>query len=460
MIRYRTLFEVEIAHDYFLSRDSIVFEAQPESLRSALASVYSTRRFLEIFPDDATRATLAGHKMIFRASDGGLVVAAQLDASATDIRPAIPLAADFKLTFAMRIREAQFANYTELGAQPAGFLRFGNDSQNHVAGTSYLSRPIPAFSATRRYVAGDTRTQAAGPTFDLFLAVRDTGPSAMPVAADWRRIPADTFDPTETYQAGAVVLSQNRLFRAVVDNPGTNLADVTKWQAAGILGNQYVSAADGVPAVPALFILDLTASALPRATIRLFRAGQTAVASEQTFEAPQGLLGSAQVDLRGLVPGLYRYEILDSALVVVPGGVNAIYFSPAARRGGWFGVIEIGAGAGDFALLAGDGTLRTPRYVLRFLNRATRWRYIFPAAQAAGTGADVLLESGSDRRLVTAVPRALTRFGTGPRLQADDATTATTSEEILLPAPEPNRIRRQSAEWFSETHLPNITVGP
>jgi hypothetical protein len=100
------------------------------------------------------------------------------------------------------------------------------------------------------------------------------------------------------------------------------------------------------------------------------------------------------------------------------------------------------------------------RYALRFLNRATRWRYVFPAAQAVGAGAEVALEVGSDRLLVTPSPRPLTRFGSGVRLQADVAATTTVSEEILLPLPEPNRIRRQNAEWFSETHLPNLTVGP
>jgi hypothetical protein len=97
---------------------------------------------------------------------------------------------------------------------------------------------------------------------------------------------------------------------------------------------------------------------------------------------------------------------------------------------------------------------------LRFLNRASRWRYIFPSAQAVGTGADVAVEAGNTRVLVTAAPRPLTRFGTGARLQADSAATPSVSEEILLPAPEATRLRRQSAQWFSETYVPNFTVGP
>lgn len=458
MIRFRTLFQVDIAHDYFLSRGSIVFEAQAEADRAALQRAYSIRRFLEIFPDDATQATLAGHKMLFRQTDDGFLVAVQVDATAPDVRPAVAPTTDFKLTFALRLVDTQFANYTELGPAHAGFLRFGNDSQNHVSGTNYLTRPIADFSATRRYVAGETRAQPSGPTSDLFLALRDTGPAAAPIAADWRRIPADTYDPSAVYQAGALVLAGNRLFRAIVDDPGTDLADIGDWQPAGVLGNQYVGAADAAVPVSGLFNLDLGGAALTQATIRVFRAGDVAVALEQTFTVAQGVLDSVQVDLRGFAPGPYRLEILDASLASVPGG-GPIYLAPSAKSQNWSGVIEIGPGAGNFALLNGDGSLRAPHYVLRFLNRATRWRYIFPAAQAIGAGADVALEPGSDRRLITPTPRPLTRFGAGARLQADDATTPA-FEEVLLPSPDPKRIRRHNAEWFSDIHVSNLNVGP
>jgi hypothetical protein len=460
MIRYRQLFEVEVAHDYFLSRGASVLEAQPDADRSALTAAYSLNQVLEIVPDAATVAALAGHRMIFRPTEIGFLVAVQIDSAAPDIRPAIPPRDDFALTFVLRLKDPRFANYTELGSAGTGFVRFGNDSQNRVAGVNYLSRRVAPFDAARRYVAGETRTEIAGLTFDLFLALRDTGPSAAPVAADWRRIPADTFDPAVAYQEDAIVLSANQLFRALVNNPGPNLNNPAAWQPSGTLGNQYASAADAALQVSALINLDVGAAALPQATIRVFRANETTIVSEQTFTAGQGTLGQVQVDLRGLARGPYRLEVLDAALVVVPGVGGPVYLAPAARIDGWFGVIDIGVGTGDFALLNGDGTLRAPRFVLRFLNRATRWRYIFPSAQSVGTGAEVAPEAGSDRILVTATPRPLTRFGAGSRLQADDAATPTVSEEIFLPAPEANRIRRQNAEWFSEIHVSNLTVGP
>ena len=458
MIRYRRLFDVEIAHDYFLSRGDAVLEAQAAADRAALTRLYSVNGFLEIRPDDRTTAVLAGHKMVFKTSAAGFTVAVQLDPLANDVRPMVPPGADFRLTFVLRLRDPRFVNYTELGPASTGFYRFGNDSQNSTAGINFLSTRVPAFAAARGYVAGEIRAEAAAPTFDLFLAVRDTGPSAAPIPADWRRIPADTFSASTTYRTGAVVLSANRVFRALIDNPGTNLNNAAEWQPVGVLGNQYVSAADAILPVSPLLNLTIDDLALSRATVRVFPSGGTAAATEQTFAAEQGTLRQVQIDLRGLTPGTFRVEILDAGAAVVRA--FSCYLAPLAAMENWFGVIDIGSGASTFALLNADGTLRQPRYVLRFLNRATRWRYIFPAAQQVGTGAEVAVEGGNTRILVTPGPRPLTRFGAGSRLQADSAATPTVSEEILLPAPEVNQVRRQNAEWFSETRVPNLTVGP
>jgi hypothetical protein len=458
MIRHRPLFHVDIAHDYFLSRGDVVFEAHADADRAALSSLYAVNDHLEIAPDDTTVSTLAGHKMLFKTTGSGFTVTVQLDPSATDARPLVPPSADFRLTFALRLADGRFANYTELGPVATGFYRFGNDSQNRTAGVNFLSSQVPASSATRRYVAGEVRAQAAGATFDLFLALRDTGPAAAPIPADWRRIPPDTWSASTNYRTGAIVLFSNQLFRALVDNPGTDLTNATQWQPVGVLGNQYVTVTDTILPVPGLFNLDIGDAALALATVRVFPSGGTVAATEKTFATAQGTLDQVQIDLRGLTPGRYRVAILNAAGVVVRE--LPCFLSPRAITEHWFGVIEIGRGAADFALFNNDGTLRAPRYVVRFLNRATRWRYIFPSAQQVGTGADVAVEAGNNSILVTPAPRPLTRFGVGSRLQADSAATPTVSEEILLPAPEANRIRRQNAEWFSETHVPNFTIGP
>ena len=78
-----------------------------------------------------------------------------------------------------------------------------------------------------------------------------------------------------------------------------------------------------------------------------------------------------QIDLRGFTPGPYRIEIVNGAGNIVPGRGFPVYIAPRAGVENWFGVIDIGLGTGAFALFNANGTLRAPRYVLRFLNRAS-----------------------------------------------------------------------------------------
>jgi hypothetical protein len=396
--------------------------------------------------------------MLFRTTAAGFGVSVRLDPSASGNRPMVPPADDLRLTFVLRLTDTSFVNYTELGPVTTSFYRFSNASQNRTAGVNFLSVRALTFVTTRRYVAGEVFLQAAAPTFNLFVALRDTGPAATPVAADWRRIPADTFNAATTYRTGALVLFGNALFRALIDSPGTDLTNAAQWQLAGELGNQYVTVADALLPVSSLFDLDITDLAVSQATVRAFFSAGSVAATEQTFTAEQGTLRQVQVDLRGLAEGPYRVEIVGASGAVIRE--VSCYLAPAVRSENWFGVIDIGVGTGDFALLNADGTLRSPQYVLRFLNRATRWRYIFPSAQTVGAGGEVAPQAGNASILVTPTPRPLTRFGSGSRLQADNAATPAVSEEILLPAPEVKSIRRENAQWFSETHVPNFTVGP
>jgi hypothetical protein len=134
------------------------------------------------------------------------------------------------------------------------------------------------------------------------------------------------------------------------------------------------------------------------------------------------------------------------------------YLDGKALSQNWFAVIEMGVGSGSFALLDNTGNVANPGYTLNFLNRATRRRYIFPAPQTIGTGAQVVQEDSTGQVLVTSTPLPLTLFGTGIPLQADSAATPSVSEEVLLPEPRVNRIRYQAEQWFSEIHLSNLPL--
>lgn len=449
-MRYGILFEVEIVHDHFLNLGSQVHEALDDEPAAALLRDYSLTALLDIRPTAETRRLLAGHLLLFKATGNGFRIGVRLDPDAVDDRPLVPQASDLRLRFSLSTTDIAFHNYTALAESAPGFYRFGNESANEATGGRFLSLPVAPFDAARRYEAGEVRAEAAGGVIDLFQAVRDTGPAATPVATDWQRIPPDTFNAATVYSSGAVVLAGNRLFRALVDGPGADLANAALWQPLGILANQYVTSADGRAVRPSLFDLDVSAAGLPQVTVRLTSPGAAAAAWEESFTAESGNLESVQLQLHRLEPGPYRLEVFDIALTVVAGLGSDIYLDDQAIRQAWLGVIEIGPGTGGLALLDGDGALRSPGYTLRFLNRPTRWRYIFPDPQTAGVGSEVATEGGDTRVLVTAEPRPLTRYGSGVRLQEDTL--------ILLPVPGVERIRRQADQWFSETHISNRTI--
>ena len=456
MIRYATLFEVHLMHDYFMNRGEVVHEALSYGERENLSRRYRLSAFLDIIPTAYCQKILRGHKMIFKTTQTGFCVAAPLAHGGDGLL--VTPGADFNLSFALRVSDARFCNYTAQsgGADQIGL--FSNTPGNEAEGGLYLSAPIADYDATRTYAADDVYSALSSGTRHLYRAVRDTGPAATPVGADWQRIPADTYDATIAYAAGSIVLAVNRVYRARIDNPSTNLHDSSQWELLHTLANQYVSDTNQLPLKATACEFDVSGASLTQATLRVYRIGAEAASWEHTYTVETGTLTRIALNLQSLPPGAYHLEVLDSALNAVSALGRDFYLDNTALREHWLGVIEIARGSGNFALLDGIDKPRGPRFQLRFRNRATRWRYYLPAIQAVGAGAEVAPEGGDARVLITPAPRPMTQNGTGVRLQNDDLSTPTVSEQVLLPEPEVNRIRRADAQWFSEIHLSNLPL--
>jgi hypothetical protein len=450
-MRFGVLFEVAVLHDYWLNLSAVVHEALPLERRRVLERQHSSSRYLELVPTATTRRMLAGHGMLFKTLSTGFLVGVELDNLTTV--PMRPLEPNGVLTFALRVLDPRFFNYTA-GVWPR-FYRFSNTTGNEHAGALFLSQPVPSHQAARRYTAGEIRTVVNAGITGLFQATTDTGPSLTPVAADWQAIPADTYDPAATYQQDAIVLQGNELFRALVNSPGTDLDDATQWSNEGSLANQYVTGADELRLRPEVFSVDVAMASATVLELRVSRPGAVAPVWQRRFESSQ-ILTSVQADLRGLADGTYRLDVLSSALISLPGLGFDFYLSTHGVAEAWFGVIDIHPGAGNFALLDGGNQLRSPRFELRFLNQASRWRYRFPRTQPIGVGAEVIVDPIDDSVLVTPSPRPLTRVGNGVRLRADDPATSAVSEQVLLPQPDARVLRKQDSQWFSEVHLSNF----
>ncbi len=451
-MRFGVLFEVAVRHDYWLNLDAVVHEALPRQRQRVIERQHQPDGYLQILPTTAAREVLAGHGLLFKKIPTGFLVGVELDGATS--RPRRPLRPNAVLSFALRVADPRFFNYT--AGVPPRFHHFSNTTGGQHAAQLFLSRPVATHQDDRAYTAGEITAVSNGGITTLRQASTDTGPSPTPVTAAWQPIPANTHDPATTYQQDATVLRASELFRALVNGPSADLNDANQWNNEGSLANQYVTRDDQLRLQPRVFAIDVTAAAATVLELRVTRPGAAAAAVwQRRFESDQ-TLSSLQVDLRGLGDGRYRLEVLNSALVAQPGLGFDFYLSNRGVSENWFGVIEIGPGAGAHALLDGGGQLRSPRFQLRFLNQASRWRYLFPATQPIGVGAEVAVDPLDDSVLVTPGPRPLTHVGGGVRLRADDTTTIGVFERILLPQPDARVVRKQNNQWFSDVHLANF----
>lgn len=458
MNRYVQLFSVSIEHGYYLNFGAVPHPALAEDRRNSLKNQYSVKRLFNITPTEDTVHSLAGQRMLFKSTAEGFLVGVEVaGSSSANLQPLVPLPDNLRLRFAITLSDKHFSNYTNLPTQSGGLYHFSNRFGNTASG-NFLSRPVPDYDSEKHYEAGELYLHPSGPGEGLFRAVRDTGPAASPVAADWQRIPPDTYDPAITYTTGATVLSGDRIYRALVETPGTDLTNNADWQIVGNLPRQYVTGDDFLPLHSMQLKVDVGAAAIGQAFVAVYPLGESEAVWQRQFIAQSGNLDAIVLPLQHLRPGAYHLEIADSLHTILPAFNYDFYFDGKALSQNWFAVIEIGVGSGSFALLNSNGEVANPACTLNFLNRATRWRYIFPAAQTIGSGAQVVHEDSTGQVLVTSAPLPLTRFGTGIPLQTDLAATPSISEEVLLPEPRVNRIRYQAEQWFSEIHLSNLPL--
>lgn len=449
-MRFGVLFDLRLRHDYWLNIDATLHEALPADQQARMRRSLPVSGWMAIVPSAATRRAMAGHGMLFKETAQGCVVGIELDGQSD--RPRRPLQVSEVLSFGLSPRDAGFLDYS--GGIARAFHVFGSTLGSARGGELHLSRPVPAHDPLRSYLAGELRAELAGADTRLYQALRDTGPSASPAAADWQRIPADTHDPAVAYALGRIVLAGDHLFRALVNGPGGDLANPADWADLGPIANQYVTRADRMILHAPVFARNVAALGASVLEGRVSRPGQGVVHVERMV-SPEPLQ-KLQIDLRGMPDGRYRVDFHDATGALVAGHSEDFYLSAEAAADGWLGVIEIDSGTGAFALLDGTGALRSPVFDLRFVNLPARLRYRFAKSQPVGAGAEVAPDPGNASILVSTSLHRLTRRGYGALLRADDSATSAVVERILLPHPTTPALRKEAGEWAADIHLSNL----
>ncbi|MVT08313.1 hypothetical protein [Chitinophaga tropicalis] len=160
-ITYRRLAAVNILHSFYLDEEGKVFYGLPAAAQEErLGELMMDNRYrliddLVITPVASTEKIMKGQKIVFRQTPLGIILGV---ATGSDLQPTVPLNAQLRLQFIIRLKQSSLISRSNLRVNPVtpACYYFTNDSL--VAGKTFpsLSAPIQDFANGRIYEMGET----------------------------------------------------------------------------------------------------------------------------------------------------------------------------------------------------------------------------------------------------------------------------------------------------------------
>ena len=143
-LRYKTLFSIEIRHDYYTDSKSDDFE---------------------ITPSPETVLFLKGQGILFKVIENKLIVLIRVD---ENDKALVDFSKSGKLTFFMKLTNPYFNNFTNLGHHPSDPEKyyFSNIYQTKIGSDLYLSSKIPVYNNTRDYPVGTLASNTSDIVFE------------------------------------------------------------------------------------------------------------------------------------------------------------------------------------------------------------------------------------------------------------------------------------------------------
>lgn len=188
VVTYRPLFKVCLWHAYYLhpvemaAGDMIDPVGRPNALKTSkqeeitanqsLVARYSIADDFYIEPSAATAALLAKRRMKLVLDAHGFSLWLRARKIAADhYQPFLPLDEPVKLTFAIRVKNPAFFNFTQLdpGNPLEAVYYFSNLANNRSGNTNYLNVNIPPVAPPRNYASSPDRApiRAGGLSLDV-----------------------------------------------------------------------------------------------------------------------------------------------------------------------------------------------------------------------------------------------------------------------------------------------------
>ncbi|HNW50974.1 MAG TPA: hypothetical protein PKH79_07830 [Prolixibacteraceae bacterium] len=133
--QYKTLFEVNILHFFFLNKGANEFFSMDDSEKTKQLDHYNLNDFFKITPTTTTQKLLNGSKLLFKTFQKKISVITQITED-DETKPFIPLSDDLSLTFLLQTTDSRFFNYTNLNINDTGKIYyFSNRILNTEPGT-------------------------------------------------------------------------------------------------------------------------------------------------------------------------------------------------------------------------------------------------------------------------------------------------------------------------------------
>jgi hypothetical protein len=328
---YKKILNLDFWHDFYLG--------QPEP-PEPLPSNYDISGILTLVPTPDCLRVLRNLHWIFRLQPRGASIFAQvLEVSPGVFKTVLKIDRPLRLTFWLVVRDRYFVNFTNLPltTNRNQIYYFSNLSGNQEQAL-FLTQPLSVYTANTEYRLGQLISHE-GNTLEALRY--QASASAVPEASDWDIL------PSSQYVSELDLLPRQGLYRTyniANANPGDRfrltLVDVNQQET---------------------YALEVIAS------------------DQQTpGDAFTGGVGGAiaiNLNFAGQIPGCYRL-LLNGTEVD-----KFVLFDPFAGRDA-FALVEIAVNSSSvpnaFSLLqsnAGNTLIQPQTYVIRYKNRATRWRY-------------------------------------------------------------------------------------
>ena len=380
-VSYRSLFTIDLLHEYFAD---------------------SKCRGLEIIPAPDCAAICKKMDMQVRSYENKLQVFIRENEEGEPFGNAGTIKFYHKyydttvFRFYIRLIDPEFLNYTNIEYNTGNrqVFYFSNLAANELNGSLYLSSPVKEYETGITYVPGNlVKDPADGYIYECIkknVAVaisKKKNPLIdstlwTPKGLLYIQTPPESFEAGKYYRQGDLVLkpdTQNVYESAKVQTSKdlSDLEDAKLWTALAQGQLQYVTSNDCTLFCGNEYVFK-TETPVTAATVDVFKfnydsdkpAYNVAAIKQQpiSFQKP---VSSIAVNLAALPAGKYVIKVNEETVLV--------YHDPLLNTGNIIGVIEIFnhlPAANNYALLGKAEKIKSINYRLRFANRMVLWKYV------------------------------------------------------------------------------------